>query len=298
MDRKGQAVFPFSRRPVPVNLFQALRAKMAAQIAKEKDYLHIDEKELDLDFNRLPTEHGFRRCSTPKSNIDGNFSSHGSSGSKSLSSSGEFSVHENNDDKPMLEEIEESVDIAAEPWSIATTFEEIDLSHNVSTNSTIPHFLPDRYDKDDDEEESWDSNDLSDYIRYEYDYYGYLREMEEEYGQYDDYLDGSFWAGLPDPFESLNLLLIIMESAEDNQTDKKAQKRNHRGTRRQQRYRAKAKLLQLCELASAQAAELMEVEEEEDKQMNNSLQMNFSLSIIDYSTRGGECCGEAKKKSS
>ncbi|UJR07033.1 hypothetical protein I4U23_011321 [Adineta vaga] len=140
MDRKGQAVFPFSRRPVPVNLFQALRAKMAAQTAKEKDDLHIDEKEY--------------------------------------------------------------VCIAAEPWSIATTFEEIDLGHNVSTNSTIPHFLPDRYDKDDDEEESWDSNDLSDYIRYEYDYYGYLREIEEEYGQYDDYLDESFWAGLPDPFES------------------------------------------------------------------------------------------------
>ncbi|UJR18387.1 hypothetical protein I4U23_005291 [Adineta vaga] len=75
-----------------------------------------------------------------------------------------------------------------------------------------------------------------------------------------------------------------MESANDNQTDKKAQKRNYRGTRRQQRYRAKAKLLQLCELASAQAPELMAVqevvaivEEEEEKQMNNGLQMNFSL---------------------
>ncbi|UJR07034.1 hypothetical protein I4U23_011322 [Adineta vaga] len=75
-----------------------------------------------------------------------------------------------------------------------------------------------------------------------------------------------------------------MESADDNQTDKKAQKRNHRGTRRQQRYRAKQKLLQLCELASAQAAELMEVqevvaivEEEAEKPMNNSLQIDFSL---------------------
>ncbi|UJR18370.1 hypothetical protein I4U23_005273 [Adineta vaga] len=135
-------------------------------------------------------------------------------------------------DQTANEKMEMEMEKEVRPFfSIATTFEEIDLGHNVSTNSTIPHFLPDRYDKADDDEESWDS----------------------------DGLDVSGWSDLPDPYESLNLLLMIMESAEDNQTDKKAQKRNHRGTRRQQRYRAKAKLLQLCELASAQAPELMAI---------------------------------------
>jgi hypothetical protein len=42
-----------------------------------------------------------------------------------------------------------------------------------------------------------------------------------------------------------------MESGEINEHGATKKKNNGRGTRRQQRYRAKQKLLELCELASA-----------------------------------------------
>ncbi|CAF1426326.1 unnamed protein product [Adineta steineri] len=69
-----------------------------------------------------------------------------------------------------------------------------------------------------------------------------------------------------------------MESVEDNTTDSKIKKKNHRGTRRQQRYRAKQKLWQLCEIASAQAAHAMEIEEN----LENRLNMTLSLDNQDH----------------
>ncbi|CAF1500166.1 unnamed protein product [Adineta steineri] len=70
----------------------------------------------------------------------------------------------------------------------------------------------------------------------------------------------------------------IMESIEDNTIDSKTKKKNHRGTRRQQRYRAKQKLWQLCEIASAQAAHAMEIEEN----LENRLNMTLSLDNQDH----------------
>ena len=71
-----------------------------------------------------------------------------------------------------------------------------------------------------------------------------------------------------------------MESIEDKQTDvgtttveTMTKKKEHRGTRRQQRYRARQKLLQLCELASAQAAVAAQHNETEESITNNDLQM-------------------------
>jgi hypothetical protein len=52
-----------------------------------------------------------------------------------------------------------------------------------------------------------------------------------------------------------------MDSMEANQPDTNTSKQKKRGTRRQQRYRAKQKLLQLCELASAQAGNVIRTDD-------------------------------------
>jgi hypothetical protein len=60
----------------------------------------------------------------------------------------------------------------------------------------------------------------------------------------------------------------MIESKENNEPDAKQPKQNNRGTRRQQKYRAKQKLLQLCELASAQAVNFVETNEKTNDRTN------------------------------
>lgn len=66
--------------------------------------------------------------------------------------------------------------------------------------------------------------------------------------------------------------IVNQQQQEDEQkTEKK--KRNSRGTRRQQRYRAKQRLLELCELASAQAAaiDVMKIDQQLLEDVRNFL---------------------------
>jgi hypothetical protein len=55
--------------------------------------------------------------------------------------------------------------------------------------------------------------------------------------------------------------IFMMDAMEVNQPDVNNSKQKKRGTRRQQRYRAKQKLLQLCELASAQTGNVIRADD-------------------------------------
>ena len=75
-----------------------------------------------------------------------------------------------------------------------------------------------------------------------------------------------------------------MESGETNEHGTTKKKNNSRGTRRQQRYRAKQKLLELFELSSAHAAVVVAATEvsfdiSERKGVTNVMQHHISLSI-------------------
>ncbi|CAF1501889.1 unnamed protein product [Adineta ricciae] len=69
MNRQGQAILPFSRRVVPVNLFQSLRMKLAAQSLNSE--CHLENAKISEDFHRLTTSNVTHQCSTPKSYVAG-----------------------------------------------------------------------------------------------------------------------------------------------------------------------------------------------------------------------------------
>ena len=52
----------------------------------------------------------------------------------------------------------------------------------------------------------------------------------------------------------MNESIVELENTRDKNEDEQVKTKNKRGTRRQQRYRAKQKLFELCQLASAQQA--------------------------------------------